>query len=147
MTVVEDRDVARLILDRRTCCRFFIARSLPMPVIKATRRASGCQHGRWVFEIVNGNELHKFVLLRRIVERTLTWINRNRLLGRDFENTRAPSPASSGSRLRMAKDGKLSVIATSLAMRDASFKQGTGPAAAQAFFIALAYYLLLTGLD
>src|SRR5258705_13707712 len=43
--------------------------------------------GRWMFEIVKRNELHKFVVLpkRWIVERTLAWISRNRRLARDFE--------------------------------------------------------------
>jgi transposase len=43
--------------------------------------------GRWVFEIVKRNELHKFVVSpkRWIVERTFTWISRNHRLARDFE--------------------------------------------------------------
>jgi transposase len=41
----------------------------------------------WTLEIVKRNELHRFVVLpkRRIVERTLAWISRNRRLARDFE--------------------------------------------------------------
>ena len=52
---------------------------------RAARAAA--RTGRWVFEIVKRNELHKFVVLpkRWIVERTLAWISRNRRLARDFE--------------------------------------------------------------
>ena len=52
---------------------------------RAARAAAST--GRWVFEIVKRNELHKFIVLPRrwIVERTLAWISRNRRLARDFE--------------------------------------------------------------
>ena len=43
----------------------------------------------WVLEIVKRNELHKFVVLpkRWIVERTFSWLNKNRRLSKDYEQT------------------------------------------------------------
>jgi hypothetical protein len=43
--------------------------------------------GRWVIEIVERIELHKFVILpkRRSVERLFVWISGNRCLARDLE--------------------------------------------------------------
>ena len=60
-----------------------------MPAIRdrAPRERLPGPAGRWVFEIVKRNELHKFVVLpkRWIVERTLAWISHCRRLARDFE--------------------------------------------------------------
>ena len=43
--------------------------------------------GGWTLEIVKRSDQHRFVVLpeRRIVERTLGWISRNRRLMRDYE--------------------------------------------------------------
>ena len=86
---VQDRDGARLVLDRRTRCLFpFIERIFADAGYQGPRAArAAASTGRWVFEIVKRNELHKFVVLpkRWIVERTLAWISRNRRLARDFE--------------------------------------------------------------
>jgi transposase len=86
---VQDRDGARLVLDRRTRCLFsFIEHIFADAGYQGPRAAqAAASTGRWVFEIVKRNELHKFVVppKRGIVERTLAWINRNRRLARDFE--------------------------------------------------------------
>jgi transposase len=78
-----------LVLDRRTSCLFpFIERIFADAGYQGPRAAqAAARTGRWVFEIVKRNELHKFVVLpkRWIVERTLAWISRNRRLARDFE--------------------------------------------------------------
>src|SRR5438132_3322537 len=86
---IQDRDGARLVLDRLTRCLFpFIERIFADAGYQGPRAArAAASTGRWVFEIVKRNELHKFVVLpkRWIVERTLAWISRNRRLARDFE--------------------------------------------------------------
>jgi putative transposase len=86
---IQDRDGARLVLDRRTRCLFpFIERSFADAGYQGPRAArAAASTGRWVFEIIKRNELHKFIVLPRrwIVERALTWISRNRRLTRDFE--------------------------------------------------------------
>ena len=86
---VQDRDGARLVLDRRTRRLFaFIERIFADAGYQGPRVArAAAQTGRWVVEIVKRNELHKFVALpkRWIVERTFAWISRNRRLARDFE--------------------------------------------------------------
>jgi transposase len=86
---VQDRERARLVLDRRTRCLFpFIERIFADAGYQGPRAAqAAASTGRWVFAIVKRNELHKFIVLpkRWIVERTLAWISRNRRLARDFE--------------------------------------------------------------
>ena len=86
---VQDRDGARLVLDRRTRRLFaFIERIFADAGYQGPRVArAAAQTGHWVVEIVKRNELHKFVVLpkRWIVERTFAWISRNRRLARDFE--------------------------------------------------------------
>jgi transposase len=86
---VQDRDGARLVLDRRTRRLFpFIERIFADAGYQGPRVArAAAATGRWVVEIVKRNELHKFVVLpkRWIVERTLAWISHNRRLARDFE--------------------------------------------------------------
>jgi transposase len=86
---VQDRDGARLVLDRRTRCLFpFIERIFADAGYQGPRVArTAASTGHWVVEIVKRNEMHKFVVLpkRWIVERTLAWISRNRRLARDFE--------------------------------------------------------------
>ena len=86
---MQDRDGARLVLDRRTRCLFpFIERIFADAGYQGPRAAqAAARTGRWVFEIVNRNELHKIVVRpkRWIVERSQAWISRNRRLARDFE--------------------------------------------------------------
>jgi transposase len=86
---VQDRDGARLVLDRRTRRRFpFIGRIFADAAYQGSALAADvAKTGTWVLEIVKRNELHRFVVLpkRWIVERTLAWISRNRRLARDFE--------------------------------------------------------------
>jgi len=86
---VQDRDGARLVLDRRTRRLFpFIERIFADAGYQGpTLAAAVAKTGTWILEIVKRNELHRFVVLpkRWIVERTLAWISRNRRLARDFE--------------------------------------------------------------
>jgi transposase len=86
---VQDRDGARLFLDRRTRRRFpFIERIFADAGYQGSQLAAAvAKTGTWTLEIVKRNELHRFVVLpkRWIVERTLAWISRNRRLARDFE--------------------------------------------------------------
>jgi transposase len=86
---VQDRDGARLVLDRRTRRLFpFIERIFADAGYQGPRVAAAiAKTGTWTIEIVKRNELHRFVILpkRWIVERTLAWISRNRRLARDFE--------------------------------------------------------------
>jgi transposase len=86
---VQDRDGARLVLDRRTRRRFpFIERIFADAGYQGPALAAAvAKTGAWALEIVKRNELHRFVVLpkRWIVERTLAWISRNRRLARDFE--------------------------------------------------------------
>jgi transposase len=86
---VQDRDGARLVLDRRTRRLFpFIERIFADAAYQGpTLAAAVAKTGTWTLEIVKRNELHRFVVLpkRWIVERTLAWISRNRRLARDFE--------------------------------------------------------------
>jgi transposase len=86
---VQDRDGARLVLDRRTRRRFpFIERIFADASYQGPALAAAvAKTGTWILEIVKRNELHRFVVLpkRWIVERTLAWISRNRRLARDFE--------------------------------------------------------------
>jgi transposase len=86
---VQDRDGARLVLDRRTRRLFpFIERIFADAGYQGPALAAAvAKTGTWILEIVKRNELHRFVVLpkRWIVERTLAWISRNRRLARDFE--------------------------------------------------------------
>ena len=86
---VQDRDGARLVLDRRTRRLFpFIERIFADAGYQGPKAAAAiARTGTWTLEIVKRNELHRFVVLpkRWIVERTLAWISHNRRLARDFE--------------------------------------------------------------
>jgi len=86
---VQDRDGARLVLDRRTRRLVpFIERIFADAGYQGSQLAAAvAKTGTWTLEIVKRNELHRFVVLpkRWIVERTLAWISRNRRLARDFE--------------------------------------------------------------
>ena len=85
---IQDRDGARDLL-RQARCRFpFIERifadaGYQGPKMAKTIAATGC----WTMEIVRRCDLHRFVVLpkRWIVERSFSWISRNRRLTRDFE--------------------------------------------------------------
>jgi transposase len=86
---VQDRDGARLVLDRRTRRLFpFIERIFADAGYQGPKgTAAMAKIGAWKLDIVKRTELHRFVVLpkRWIVERTLAWISRNRRLARDFE--------------------------------------------------------------
>jgi transposase len=86
---MQDRDGARLVLDRRTRRRFpFIERIFADANYQGPKLAAAiATTGTWTIEIVKRNELHRFVVLpkRWIVERTLAWISRCRRLAKDFE--------------------------------------------------------------
>jgi transposase len=86
---VQDRDGARLVLDRRTRRLFpFIERIFADGGYQGPQAATAiAKTGTWKLEIVKRSELHRFVVLpkRWIVERTLAWISHNRRLARDFE--------------------------------------------------------------
>jgi transposase len=86
---VQDRDGARLVLDRRTRRLFpFIERIFADAGYQGAKAAAAiAKTGSWKLEIVKRNEPHRFVVLpkRWIVERTLAWISHNRRLARDFE--------------------------------------------------------------
>jgi transposase len=86
---LQDRDGARLVLDRRTRRLFpfieliFADAGYQGPKVRRAAAATG----RWIVTIVKRSERHRFVVLpkRWIVERTLAWISRNRRLAKDFE--------------------------------------------------------------
>ncbi len=86
---IQDRDGARLVLDRRTRRLYpFITRIFADSGYNAAKTATAiAKTGRWKLEIVKRNELHRFVVLpkRWVVERTLAWISRCRRLAKDFE--------------------------------------------------------------
>jgi len=86
---VQDRDGARLVLDRRTRRLFpFIERIFADAGYQGAQAAAAiAKGGAWKLEIVKRSERHRFVVLpkRWIVERTLAWISHNRRLARDFE--------------------------------------------------------------
>jgi transposase len=86
---VQDRDGARLVLDRRTRRLFpFIERIFADAGYQGPQAAAAiAKTGTWKLEIVKRSERHRFVVLpkRWIVERTLAWISHNRRLARDFE--------------------------------------------------------------
>jgi transposase len=88
---IQDRDGARLVLDRHTRRLFpFIKRIFADSGYQGPRVAqAAARTGRWTVQIVKRNELHRFVVLpkRWIVERTLAWISRNRRLAREFERS------------------------------------------------------------
>jgi transposase len=102
---VQDRDGARLVLDRRTRRLFpFIKRIFADAGYQGPKCAAAvAKTGTWRLEIVKRNELHRFVVLpkRWIVERSLAWISHNRRLARDFE--RYASSAAAFVRLAMIR--------------------------------------------
>ena len=67
----------------------FILRIFADAGYRGARVASAAaKTGNWTVEIVQRNELHKFVVLpkRWIVERSIAWLNRCRRLAKDWEN-------------------------------------------------------------
>ena len=88
-TDIQDRDGAALVLAKLTRALFpFILRIFADAGYQGPRVAlAAANTGSWIVEIVKRNELNKFMIVpkRRIVERTLAWISRNRRLARDFE--------------------------------------------------------------
>ncbi len=64
-----------------------------------TIAATGC----WKIEIVKRSELQRFIVLpkRKVVERTLAWVSRNRRQMRDFE--RYPGTFAAFVRLAMIR--------------------------------------------
>jgi transposase len=87
---IQDRDGASLVLDKRTRALFpFILRIFADAGYRGAHVASAAaKTGNWTIEIVQRNELHKFVVLpkRWIVERSIAWLNRCRRLAKDWEN-------------------------------------------------------------
>jgi transposase len=87
---IQDRDGAAFVLDRRTRALFpFIVRIFADAGYRGAHAAlAAAKTGNWIIEIVQRNELHKFVVLpkRWIVERTIAWLNRCRRLAKDWEN-------------------------------------------------------------
>jgi len=87
---VQDRDGSALVLDKRTRALFpFIVRIFADAGYRGPHAALvAARSGDWVIEIVQRNELHKFVVLpkRWIVERSIAWLNRCRRLTKDWEN-------------------------------------------------------------
>ena len=88
---VQDRDGIALVLDRRTRRRFpfievvFTDQGYQGPKAAVAVARTGC----WRLEIVRRNpETKGFEVLpkRWLVERTLSWLRRNRRLARDFEH-------------------------------------------------------------
>jgi transposase len=86
---VQDRDGARLVLDRRTRRLFpFIERIFADAGYQGANTAAAiAKTGSWKLEIVKRNQPHRFVVLpkRWIVERTIGWFNRCRRLAKDWE--------------------------------------------------------------
>jgi transposase len=86
---VQDRDGARLVLNRRTRRLFpFIERIFADANYQGPKLAAAMtKTGTWTIAVVKRTDLHRFVVLpkRWIVERTLAWISRCRRLAKDFE--------------------------------------------------------------
>lgn len=86
---VQDRDGAKLVLNRRTRRLFpFIERIFADANYQGPKLAKAlAETGTWTIEIIKRNELHRFVVLpkRWIVERTLAWISCCRRLAKDYE--------------------------------------------------------------
>ena len=88
---VQDRDGAALVLDKRTRRRFpFIEVVFADQGYQGSKAATAvAETGQWTLEIVRRDPGTKgFAVLpkRWIVERTLSWIRRNRRIARDLEH-------------------------------------------------------------
>ena len=95
---IQDRDGAALVLNRRTRRRFpFIEVVFADQGYQGAKAARAIiQTGKWRFEIVRREPDTKgFEVLpkRWIVERTLSWIRRNRRLARDVEHLASTAEA------------------------------------------------------
>jgi transposase len=86
---VQDRDGAKLVLDRRTRRRFpDIQRIFTDSNYQgAGLDAAIAKTGTWKIEVVKRIARYRFVILpkRWIVERTFAWISRYRRMAKDFE--------------------------------------------------------------
>ena len=87
---IQDRDGAALVLDKRTRRLFpFLERIYADGGYQGPRvRAAAARTGTWKIEIIKRSDIAKgFDVMpkRRLVERTLAWVSRNRRLCRDFE--------------------------------------------------------------
>lgn len=88
---IQDRDGAALVLNRQTRKRFpFIKVVFADQGYQGAKAASViAQSGKWRFEIVRrapGAKGFEVLPRRWVVERTLSWIRRNRRLARDVEH-------------------------------------------------------------
>ena len=84
---VQDRDGAEALLRQVRRLFPFIARLIADAGYQGAKMEVVRRSGRWELQIVRRCDRHRFVVLpkRRIVERRLGWISRNRRLARDFE--------------------------------------------------------------
>jgi transposase len=85
---VQDRDGAEPLLRQARRLFPFIERIIGDAGYQGPKMAAAVRRcGTWRMEIVRRCDRHRFVVLpkRRIVERTLAWVSRNRRLARDFE--------------------------------------------------------------
>ena len=95
---IQDRDGAALVMNRRTRRRFpFIEVVFADQGYQGANAADAISRtGKWRFEIVRRKKGAKgFEVLpkRWIVERTLSWIRRNRRLARDLEHLASTAEA------------------------------------------------------
>ena len=95
---VQDRDGAALVLNRRTRRRFpFIEVVFADQGYQGVKAADGvARTGRWRLEIVRrqpGAQGFEVLPKRWIVERTLSWIRRNRRIARDVEHLASTAEA------------------------------------------------------
>lgn len=95
---IQDRDGAALVMNRRTRRRFpFIEVVFADQGYQGAKAADTiAKSGRWRFEIVRrdpGTRGFEVLPKRWIVERTLSWIRRNRRLARDVEHLASTAEA------------------------------------------------------
>jgi len=85
---VQDRDGAEPLLRQARRLFPFIGRVIGDAGYQGPGMAAVvARTGSWALEIVRRRDRHRFVVLpkRWIIERTISWIGRNRRLARDFE--------------------------------------------------------------
>ena len=94
---LQDRDGAVLVLDARTRRRFPLLRTIfADSAYGGPKLAKAIAGAAWKIEVVKKPKDQKgFEVLprRRVVERTIAWINRCRRLSKDFENLNRTAPA------------------------------------------------------
>jgi transposase len=86
---VQDRDGGLLVLQAVRKLFPFVERIFADGGYQGAATAAAVRAlGPWQIEIVKRTDLHRFVVLpkRWIVERTFSWIGRNRRLSKDYEN-------------------------------------------------------------